>query len=175
MSNLRRSVVASRRAWLASRRVARDLQFPQLRDYVEAAGDRASAVPSQQRRRRAVPDRQARTTPMTPLALVGATPVPDWMAERVAFHTHLRNCVPVDSRDEAPRFEGSHKTRDVLNAGNAIASVCEGLCVSLEDLHEASRARMKPERVKQEQPRRWGAHQATAPGSAGSYAMPRTA
>ena len=152
MSDFRRSVVASRRAWLATRRVSRDLQSLPPRDH-----------------------RQARTTPMTPLALVGSTPVPNWMAERVAFQLHLRNCVPAASSAEAPQFTGPHKTSDVLSAGNAIADVCKALSISLEDLHEVSRAALKPEQAKQEQPRRWGAHQPTVPGSAGSYPMPRTA
>ena len=152
MSDFRRSVVASRRAWLATRRVARDLQYPEPRDH-----------------------RQGRAAPTTLLALVGSTPVPNWMAERVAFQLHLRDCVPAASSAEAPQFAGPHKTSDVLSAGNAIADVCRALQISLEDLHEVSRAALKPEQAKQEQPRRWGTQQTTVAGSAGSYPMPRTA
>ena len=152
MSDFRRSVIASRRAWLAMRRVARDLQHLPPRDH-----------------------RQVRSAPMTPLALVGSTPVPNWMAERVAFQLHLRNCVPAASSAAAPQFAGPHKTSDVHSAGHAIADVCSALQISLEDLREASGAVLKPEQAKQEQPRRWGAHQPTVPGSAGSYPMPRTA
>lgn len=102
------------------------------------------AMPSQQPRWRAVSDRRRHAADLPSVAVVGSTPVPNWMAERVAFALHFRNCVTPDPM-KAPRFEGEHKANDVIAASGAIADVCKALKISLDDLHQVSHAVLKPE------------------------------
>lgn len=166
MTGTATAATTARRNLGALRSMTRQLTRPNGHE----AGD-LLALLSRQPRRRAASDPRRPSTGLPGVAVVGSTPVPAWMAERVAFALHLRNCVSPAST-VAPRFDGEHKTGDVLAAANAIADVCKALKISLDDLHEASRAVLKPELPIA----KTIAHPATnVAGSVDAYAMPRTA
>lgn len=75
---------------------------------------------------------------------VSSKAVPDWMAERVAYHAHRRGCGSFDGGSgnrshPAPQFVDSHKAHDVVWASVHIADVCTALNIPIDDLVKLAR------------------------------------